>query len=566
MADAEDVRPSPPHLLPERERRALKAVAHLVVTRVLPKWRWWLPLLAAGIYLASLAVNFPRLIQAVYWNSDLAFMPLLAEDLQSLRSLRSAGEVNMGNTPYYSTLWFLLMTKPLPAYRLIWAVGPYLLALAAVGLMAWSAWRVAGRWAALMTLAIAVGAGGLVLLTLLPPGARVITWFANAALGACLVFLASTRGRTSRSALLLVGLGTALLAGTTAGSDPLFLISGLGPFLGAAAIVALLDRDRESAATLIVASSICAGSIAIGVLTAWWMGSLGFTATYPGAGFEFATQNELLTNVRTLVTDILVMGSGLFLGLPVSPISVAMLVAGVVALVAAGCPVVMLTRVLRRDSDLADGRGLRLFVSYWSLAAVGVAGSLVLTTNALEMGIASARYTVPIFYSVAALAPVWAGRSGGKQALVAASAALFIVLSAYFQRGIPAETSRLALVKEAPQLISFLEGEGLTRGYAAYWDAHALTWNSDMKVRVYPISECRLPESATPCPFHIAIRESWYRPAEGRTFILFNPTAASPLKAVPAPDLGPPSQVRFFGKLAVFVFDYDVASRFTSPS
>jgi hypothetical protein len=59
-----------------------------------------------------------------------------------------------------------------PGHRILWAVAPVLLALATAALIGWSAWRVAGSRAGLLSGTLVLASGPVVLLTLLAPAFR----------------------------------------------------------------------------------------------------------------------------------------------------------------------------------------------------------------------------------------------------------------------------------------------------------------------------------------------------------------------------------------------------------
>jgi hypothetical protein len=113
-----------------------------------------------------------------------------------------------------------------------------------------------------------------------------------------------------------------------------------------------------------------------------------------------------------------------------------------------------------------------------------------------------------------------------------------------------------------PQLLQFLEREHLKHGYAGYWEASSLTWQSKLKVNVYPVYECRRPAALTLCPFYFHHISTWYRPRRGtRTFLIVDP--AQPFVAGPPdPAFGRPETVYRTGPLSVYVYPYDIARRF----
>ncbi|MGH2773331.1 MAG: hypothetical protein ACRDIU_09380, partial [Actinomycetota bacterium] len=113
--------------------------------------------------------------------------------------------------------------------------------------------------------------------------------------------------------------------------------------------------------------------------------------------------------------------------------------------------------------------------------------------------------------------------------------------------------------------ISFLNAEGLTRGYAGYWSSHALTLRSGLKVHFYPVGPCRRPVSDMLCPFYVNVRTAWYRPVRAKTFLLTDGVESGGLTEPPPPALGLPEKVRRFGSLTVYVYPVDIAGHFLPP-
>ena len=537
-------------------------------------WNQLLPL-ATAIYLVSLAVNFSRILEALYWDSDVAFLPLLTEDLPSLGE---AGKINTGNNAYFNTLWLLMAARRLPFYPLLLDAGPYLAYLVTVGLTTWAARKAVGLWAAGVTAALLIGVSTPVLVTVIIPGFRITTWFAAAATLAYMIWLVSRKSDKVGSPMLAVGALVAVLAGTTLGSDTLFLASGLLPFAGAAGYVWLTDRSRRGWWTMGVSAAITVASLAIAAWTAWWMHSLGFRATFPSVGFRFATEKQFWGNLGQIFQAVLAMGNGTFFGRPLGGSALASVVAAAVTSASVVVSGAAVRRTMRgpvhaaRPASLSPSAhestarppvALSAWVAFWALAGTGVTACLLLSNISSGIGVASTRYAVPIFFSIAALVPVGADNSTVRRGSVAVLAAFLILLSARGHRAIYAGTKDIPLVEQAPALLSFLEQQGLHRGYAGYWTAHALTWNSNLKVRVYPVFECQQPANNQLCTFPIAARYSWYRPQQGPTFVLTGPARAQALSEEPSYELGPPLLVEKFGELTVYVYDYDVAARFT---
>jgi hypothetical protein len=122
---------------------------------------------------------------------------------------------------------------------------------------------------------------------------------------------------------------------------------------------------------------------------------------------------------------------------------------------------------------------------------------------------------------------------------------------------------RLPLRGQEQRILAFLEDEGVSRGYAGYWDAHSFTWHAwhaGAEAAAYPVIACGAPASGALCPLNLASASRWYEPRAGRSFLLVGPPGILALGPPPTV-FGPPAVTRRFGPYTVHVFDYDIASR-----
>jgi hypothetical protein len=531
----------------------------------------WLLVGAALLYLGFLLARFGHILSAVNWSSDAAFWPVLVEHLPP----RGAGIANLGNTPHYVTVLFLLATRALPGHHAIWAWSPLVTSLGGVGLAAWASRRAFGRRGGLLTLCVGACGSFPVIQTIVPQGVRSWTWVADAAMGAVLAGLAGLLGgdRPGRPALVRAGaaaLAAVVAAGLTIASDPLFVVAGLGPFALAAGVTWVRHPGRASRRLALAAAGIVAGGIAMAPVVSGAMASRGFRWTPPPNAFAFASPDDLARHLRWLGEALLGFGNGLFLSRPIGPAAVAMLGTSILGLAALGATATRAGRTL-------TGRGgspvQTAHVAYWSLSALFIGGVYVVSTFPSIGGLASSRYLVPVFYAVAALLPLCAGTSARNRMVVTAAAAVFCLVAITGQNLLVAfDRGPVPLPRDGRRVIAFLEHEGLTRGYGGYWYSHSITWHSNQRTTVYPVSECTPPlsSSGTLCPVPLATATSWYHPEPGvKTFVVTGgsgPPAAA-LRATPPEALGPPSRTATLGVYSVFVYDYDVASRFgtTSP-
>jgi len=207
---------------------------------------------------------------------------------------------------------------------------------------------------------------------------------------------------------------------------------------------------------------------------------------------------------------------------------------------------------------------LAAHAAYWALAEILLAAAFVLSALPSEFGPPAARYLVPFFYAAVATTPVWASGPSRRQAAVGAAAAAFCLASAFqlAQTDFGGDAGR-------EQLIDSLRQRGLTRGYASYWTAAPVAWNTGLGLRVAPVTE----DPARPdeqcgepiCPFAYNSLSGWYRPQPGtRTFVVTHPNVDYMRRPPPA-SLGPPLEVFQAGGYTVYVFADDVAARMPLP-
>lgn len=510
------------------------------------------PPAAAGVFLVVLAINLRRLVEGAFWNSDVASLPLVAGTMAH----RAGGVAHVSVANYYSTILFDMATRALPAHRGIWEGFSLAASLLGVALLGRAATRAAGWAAGLLTAAIALCAGPIVFAYAYP--LRGPTWFTGALLVAWLVALATRPSRSFAWTLVAV---VGLVAGVNLASDPLLLISGVAPMLGAAAGSRLLVPGPATRLVLKASVALTLVAAATYLATGSLMHALGFRIV-PTSAIELAPLTQVTHNLALLAHDILAFGNEEFPRAPSGVLSIPSLVTIALCL-AAAIAVLWGIASLRRGQASARTPASALYLLFWAFSALGVAGAFAFST--LPIGdVTSARYVVPVFFALAAGAGVGASRAGWPRLAVSAVATAFCVLSTlgigqlvtYF-RGYP-------LAAEGPGLITFLEARGLTRGYASYWDALGLTWATDSKIAVYPVVDCGAPADPALCPFAYNTVTTWYRPRPGmRTFVAVG-LPVLPLELTnPVPQgLGTPIEVDHVGAFTVYVYRDDVGARF----
>jgi hypothetical protein len=339
------------------------------------------------------------------------------------------------------------------------------------------------------------------------------------------------------------------------------------------------------------AAAVAAASVPVALGLTGVMRALGFTARPPGGGI-LGAPGQVVRSVRLLAVDVLRLGNGLFLGRPLGVRWAVAVLAALATVAGAGAAAVFVWRTLRRSPAVGPDRTgeappipRELWTAYWALSALFVAGAFAVTIFGVGDPEGSTRYLAPIFYGLVALVPAAAAASSSRARRLAAAGAAVVcltgiggqadvlhgtsrlpgVLVASDIPGVPdrIDRERVELRQQSGPILAFLGAEHVSRGYSGYWDSHPLTLQSRGTATVLPVSECRAPASTVLCASTLATASRWYRPQEGeRSFVLTGPGGWLSLTSPPSGVFGPPAAMRRFGRYAVFVYDYDVASRF----
>jgi hypothetical protein len=518
--------------------------------------------MAAGVFVLSLLAHLNTFVVGIFWNSDVASIPVIGAELAH----RGGGFAGISMATYYSSFFFELLTRHVPFHRTLWQGFSLGTSLLGVGLLVWSARRVSTRQAAVLTAVLAVAASPLVFssyATLRGP-----TWFNGALLGAFLVALACAPAGAGRLLRLALTAVVGILTGINLASDPLLLVSGLAPLLAAAGAAWLLVRDRAAAR---LAGYAAAAAVVAGIcwsLTDAAGHALGFRIE-PTTPVRLVGWARIVSNLHLLGGDLWAFGNAEYPHRPDPLFSVA----GIVTVLLAFLAVWGLAGALRRrppaapePESTAGGARHRLalaaYGAFWLATGIAVAGAF-LVTNLPAGGVATARYLIPISFATAAGAGLWAAHAGWRRLVAAATATVFALLSVAGFSQLVHQLRVYPPTHDAPAVIAFLEQEGLTKGYASYWDSLGLTWRSNLAVDAYPVVECGTPAAPALCKVSVNTISSWYRPVAGvRTFLVAgSPALPLSLTAAPPASFGQPVLVRHIDYYTVYVYDHDVAAQ-----
>jgi hypothetical protein len=527
--------------------------ARAIALRALPL----APLLGVIAYAVVLAQRVPSLVTDTATSDSVG--PMVIAD--SLPDARPGSNVVMGNAAHYTTLWFDELTRSLPGHSTVWQAMPYVLSLLGLLLLAATVWRLAGWHGALLTLAIGVATPPLLLVPLLAQAYHSTTFVNGIVLAALLVWLA----RTARLRSPLVAVVTALVAvitGLDVASDPLLLVTGVAPFAAAALLVAWRRRERLAVETLIAAGSATVLALAVAGVTTLVMRHAGYQVI--GLPLRIASPQRAQDNLTLLGHLVLDMANGR-LGLTgAGSLGVLRLVCGVLAVVAAFVPLYFLLRVATtRNPPAGNGKttdlARDLFLAFWGCTAVFLALAFAGTTLALDTN--SIRYLPPLFYAVAATVPFVAPRLPWRRALICAAVTFVGITGAVLLHRAALAGDFNVAPQDAQPLIALLEQHGVHRGYAGYWQANLLTWESGGAVEsraVQQSPDCRAQQPGWFCPYPIFTISDWYTPQKGPTFLIRERRGA--FVPDPPPPSPAPRETFSYGRFDVYVYSDDIGA------
>ena len=225
-----------------------------------------LPLLIAAVYLARLAQTFQERLTVIGGSSDAIHPLFIAATMDEVPD----ADIDMGNFGHYIVLWYARATEWLPFDRETEndCSGP--LWIASVGIIAWAAWRTAGKHAAVLTGVLGLCVSPFILFVVFSSSYHPWTLYSSAIAMGLVVFLALQTGMSAR--IWVVAVAAAFVLGAALGSDPLVLLGSIGPLLVAGGGVAIRHPTRQGRMVGLVAGlvAVAAGVIAAGVKCGSW--------------------------------------------------------------------------------------------------------------------------------------------------------------------------------------------------------------------------------------------------------------------------------------------------------
>jgi hypothetical protein len=283
-------------------------------------------------------------------------------------------------------------------------------------------------------------------------------------------------------------------------------------------------------------------------------------------GTHFAQANGYWPNFGNFLRQILQLANGdYFIDSPVDARSLLSFACALLMLAGLGAPYVMARRELRSQTP---SQARLVYAAFWATSILLLSSGYVLSSEGEHGGF----YLIPILYAVAGTAPVVAAGSGVGRAAVATGVALvatasFVNLadtSTPLLGDLPPAESRVGLpplAAVADRVEEIAEKENARYGFADYWDASSLTWNTGLALQVQPVSQCFLPESRALCAYPFNVNSSWFEGRSPKSFVLRN-TDSVAMQEEPPSELGPPSAVYPIDDMfTMYVYPYDIASR-----
>lgn len=528
-------------------------------------WEYWPALLVLGagsLNLVALAGQLPALVDSLYRNADSAVGLVLADGLGSKHG--AAQVITLGHYHYYEAWLLETATRAVPDHLQVWEAMPFVIAFLGIALMGWAACRVFGRFAAMLTVVVMLSLGNEMRQILFTPDTHGYFVAHAALLAAALVFVADRARRGPLSWQLLIGVGLPIVAlSAVAGTDELFEAVALPSFALTGWLSWWLRPGAVQRRVAVFCIAICGASIVgaqllDGLMSSYHVVSSPFGVSFVGS--EAISFGAISSNVTMAVTALTNLAGGPLWGTEADGVGLLLFAIGCLALI--GKAVVQ--RLLRphgsvmasRDSSATLPRDL--YTTFWMLVVVLSLAAYVFTN--LPADASTARYLPGVFAGAAALLPALAGMRPGQRALLGVAVAVFGILIAAnhlidgtpaFGLGPPASTSQ--------QILRFVRANGATHGYAPYWDASVMTWQTSGALKAYPAVPC----GSELCAFPLNRSSAWYRPESGvRTFLVTKRRPLSEPESIPtaSPSLGEPASSATFGPYTVYIYDHDVAA------
>jgi hypothetical protein len=389
------------------------------------------------------------------------------------------------------------------------------------------------------------------------------TWFTLSLLGALLVLLEDGCGKAKDlgiAQLVAILAVCGPIVGANAASDQLAATAGCGSFALALGLTALLrpSRNTRRAAAAGVALLAVAGCSAAILHTA--VRHLHVVAAADPRVDLLSGGETIGRNVGLWWQGLLLLGNGDFFGEHLGFSSLLALVCAALTLAALGGGLAAARKTIATGARVSNGEpspAAIAWAAFWATAIIVLSVGFIVSQAPEDL--ASSRYLVGVIYGAAALLPILGEHGVIKRMLVTAGVIVYgfagwVGLTQEQIKPLASPTDGLAA-----SIARIARHEHLAVGYAGYWDAAPITWATKFAIDVFPVTDCYGGQHV--CRFFLHYMTSWYQPKPGtKSFLLSDPETSVP--STPSNDLGPPSAIHHIGPVTMFVYPYDIASRF----
>jgi hypothetical protein len=525
--------------------------------------------IAVLAYVVWFVVRLHLNITSLLWNSDYASGYVLPE---TVARFGSGGHTVISTTGAWLPLWFGLLTARLPLHRELWEITPTVLFLISAGLVGWSVSQVSSRRAGIYAGVMVAAASPFALAVFMAPVAHNTVYPMTALLPVYLLWQLRHESQL-RPVRFGVPLAVALLLGITISSDKLLIVTGAVP-MATVAVLAMLQRSHPTRVWGVWTLATVAVAAPVSIVTSAVMKAAGYQITPPP--LQFTPLSQVGAHVRLMATGLRDLFNG-YLGVrypgtlhaPLGTLCTFLLIASLLVLLWVGLRNVVV--LLRRQANSADAIALPVHVVYWFSSAVVVCAAF-LFTNASGVGNSTHEsYYLTVLFSVAAVVALFAPDPNPRTTserlrwVIPLGLAVFAIAGIVgLKREYITITYRSPIAADTATIIRLAHQNGATTGYAGYWDASNVTWNTHEKVSVRPIEQCANPHGAPICPFFLMRSPYWYVPHQRRTFLIVDPSQLF-VTSLP-PGLGQPLAHYQLGAIAMYVYPYDIASRLGPPA
>jgi hypothetical protein len=530
--------------------------------RHLPSWSSLVAPALGVLYLILMAHQLDGAIRATNLDADAASGPVIGE---LFGAAPAHANIVLGEFGWYATLLFDLATKWLPHHRQVWEVAPYVMALAAAALAAWSVWQVAGARAAGLTAVALACASPATLRLELSTTQHAPDWFCLALLGTFLIWLQGHAARVRWPVLIAPVLIIGVIVGVNAKSDVLLAVAALAPFGLALIATAVRVPGPGSRRALVTGLATLVVAAVAWHITAVAMAKLA-VAPEPGLKTTQLAASKAGHNFTLWWKSIAVLGNGDFFDHALSPRTVLAFACAVVSIAAVVSVPWLTWRALRGHADIGTPSAPQRHAFYVFWCASAILLTLAFLVSAAPVDIHADRYLVGLLYAGATVVPAaTAARPRAAAAVIAGTCVFALGGVVSLARGAANDRSEFhtpVSTGVAAQIARIAAREHLTVGYAGYWDAAPVTWATRFRVQVYPVAVCD--GGARLCRFDLHFISSWYEPRPGTGSFLLTDNSSSQSVTTPTPDLGRPTAVYRIGSITMYAYRYDLAARIVS--